>query len=100
MTFAFTLAPTRFCLTSLKSAAESPFLEIIFWRYMKVMALKPMADIYAYSEWRQTIASISFDGITMNIGNLHGMIDVPNTGASPRRLGETSMPITLTNSEE
>jgi hypothetical protein len=40
---------------------------------MKAMASRLMVDIYAYSEWKQTIASMSFDGIPMNIGNLHGM---------------------------
>jgi len=32
-----------------------------------------------------------------NIGNLHGMADVPNTCVFLKRLGEISMPIILTN---
>src|SRR6266853_3208527 len=73
MTCVSTLAPTCLCLISLKSATESPFLKTTFKRYMKAMASRLMVDIYAYSEWKQTIASMSFDGIPMNIGNLHGM---------------------------
>src|SRR5260370_39775293 len=97
MTCVSTLAPTCLCLISLKSATESPFLKTTFKRYMKAMASRLMVDIYAYSEWKQTIASMSFDGIPMNIGNLHGMTDVPNTCVLLKRLGGTSMPIILTN---
>src|SRR5215813_4905569 len=99
MTCASTLAPTCLCLISLKSVTESPFLKTTFERYTKAMASRLMVDIYAYSEWKQMIASMSFYGIPMNIGNLHGVTDVPNTCVLLKRLGETNMPIILTNSE-
>src|SRR5215467_12056734 len=99
MTCVSTLAPTCLCLISLKSATESPFLKTISKRYTKAMASRLMADIYAYLEWKQTIASMSFDGIPMNIGNLHGTANVSITCVLLKRHGETSMPIILTNFE-